>query len=75
MKKHSILGLSTRTIIRWRHQSGAQNRRKGPLTAPADKLSEQEQEQLSKIGSHMLILSCNFDRENQGRRNWGDFTA
>jgi hypothetical protein len=39
MKKHSILGLSARTILRWRQQSGAQNRRKGPLTAPADKLS------------------------------------
>ena len=41
-----IIGLSARTIIRWRQQGGGQDQRKGPLTAPANKLSEQERQQI-----------------------------
>ena len=41
-----IMGLSTRTIIRWRQQGGGQDQRKGPLTVPANKLSEQERQQI-----------------------------
>ena len=42
----AIVGLSARTIIRWRQQDGGQDLRKGPLTAPANKLSEPERQQI-----------------------------
>ncbi len=45
-KAAAIMGLSARTIIRWRHQDGGQDHRKGPSTAPANKLSEQERQQI-----------------------------
>ena len=45
-KAADIMGLSARTIIRWRHQGGGQDQRKGPLTTPANKLSEQERQQI-----------------------------
>jgi transposase InsO family protein len=41
-----IIGLSARTIIRWRQRGGGQDQRKGPLKAPANKLSEQERQQI-----------------------------
>lgn len=50
-KTAAIMGLSARTIIRWRQQSGGQDRRKGPLTAPANKLSEQERAQIIDISN------------------------
>jgi hypothetical protein len=34
-KGAATMGLSARTIIRWRHQSGGQDQRKGPSTAPS----------------------------------------
>ncbi len=40
------LGLSVRTIERWRGQSGGDDGRKGPLTAPANKLSEADRQQV-----------------------------
>ena len=45
-KAAAIMGLSARTIIRWRQQGGGQDQRKGPSTAPANKLSEQERQQI-----------------------------
>jgi len=45
-KAADIMGLSTRTIIRWRQQGGGQDQRKGPLTTPANKLSNQERQQI-----------------------------
>jgi len=47
----AILGLSARTIIRWRQQDGGQDQRKGPSTAPANKLSEQERQQILDISN------------------------
>ena len=45
-KAADIVGLSARTIIRWRKQGGGQDQRKGPLTAPANKLSDHERQQI-----------------------------
>lgn len=45
-KAAGIVGLSARTIMRWRQQGGGQDQRKGPLTAPANKLSEKERQQI-----------------------------
>jgi len=45
-----ILGLSTRTIIRWR-RDGTEDRRKGPKTKPANKLSEQERKQILDLSN------------------------
>ena len=42
----AIMGLSARTIIRWRPQAGGQDQRKGPLTTPANKLSNTERQQI-----------------------------
>ncbi len=40
------MGLSARTIIRWRQRHGGQDQRKGLSIAPANKLSEQERQQI-----------------------------
>jgi putative transposase len=45
-KAAGIVGLSARTIIRWRKLGGGQDQRKGPLTAPANKLSDHERQQI-----------------------------
>ena len=45
-KAADIMGLSARTIIRWRQLGGGQDQRKGPLTAPANKLSNHERQQI-----------------------------
>jgi transposase InsO family protein len=45
-KAAGIVGLSARTIIRWRQQGGGKDQRKGPLTTPANKLSNHERQQI-----------------------------
>ncbi len=50
-KAAAIMGLSARTIIRWRHQDAGQDHRTGPSTAPANKLSEQERQQILAISN------------------------
>lgn len=46
-----ILGLSVRTIIRWRSVNGGIDQRKGPRTTPSNKLSEQEREKLLTVAN------------------------
>jgi transposase InsO family protein len=43
-KAAAIVGLSPRTIIRWRQQNGGCDQRQGPCTGPANKLSDQERQ-------------------------------
>jgi len=50
-KAATVMGLSVRTVIRWRQQGGGQDQRKGPSTAPANKLSEQEKQQILDISN------------------------
>ena len=50
-KAAPVTGLSARTIIRWRQQGVGQDQRKGPSTAPANKLSEQERQQILAISN------------------------
>ena len=50
-KAAAIMGLSARTIIRWRQQGVGQDQRNGPLTAPANKLSKQERQQILDISN------------------------
>ncbi len=50
-KSAATMGLSARTIIRWRHQGGGQDQRKGPSTAPANKLSDPERQQIFDISN------------------------
>ncbi len=38
----ACIGLSARTIIRWRRQNAGQDQRKGPYAVPANKLCEAE---------------------------------
>jgi putative transposase len=45
-KASEIVGLSARTVIRWRGQGGGQDQRKGPLAAPANKFSQQDRQQI-----------------------------
>ena len=47
----AIVGISSRTIIRWRRQNGGCDQRNGPAAAPANKLSEQEKEQILDISN------------------------
>ena len=50
-KAAATMGISARTIIRWRQKDSGQDQRKGPLTAPANKLSEQERQQILDISN------------------------
>ena len=50
-KAADIMGLSARTIIRWRQQDGGEDQRKGPSRAPANKLSEPERQQILEIAN------------------------
>ena len=45
-KAADIMGLSARTVIRWRQLGGGQDQRKGPLTTPANKLSNNERQKI-----------------------------
>jgi len=53
-KAAAIMGLSARTIIRWRQQEGGQDQRKGPLTEPENKISEKEKKQIINIANSAL---------------------
>jgi len=50
-KAAAIIGLSGRTINRWRQQGGGQDQRKGPSAAPVNKLNEQERQQVLNISN------------------------
>ena len=50
-KAAAIIGISARTIIRWRNQRGGQDQRKGPSAVPANKLSEKERQQVLDISN------------------------
>jgi transposase InsO family protein len=47
----TIVGLSARTIIRWRQQGDGRDQRKGPAAAPANALSEQEKQRILQISN------------------------
>lgn len=44
-----VIGLSTRTLERWRAEGGGEDRRHGPLSPPANKLSEHERQCVLEI--------------------------
>jgi putative transposase len=46
-----ILGLSARTIIRWRRNHECMDKRKGLQKAPDNKLSSQERQRVLKIAN------------------------
>ena len=50
-KAADTIGISARTIIRWRWQDGGVDRRKGPKTGPANKLSKQECEHILEVAN------------------------
>jgi putative transposase len=47
----AILGLSARTVMRWRLQNGGCDQRHGPATAPANKLTEHERQQVLDVAN------------------------
>lgn len=50
-KAAGIIGLSARTVIRWRRSDVNDDQRKGPAAAPANKLSEAERLQIIDIAN------------------------
>ena len=50
-KAAEIIGLSARTIIRWRRSDTCADQRKGPMQAPNNKLSEQERQQILEVAN------------------------
>ena len=46
-----MLGLTCRTIQRWRNQNGGYDRRNGPKTAPANKLTATERQQVLAVAN------------------------
>ena len=47
----AIVGLSARTVIRWRQNGGGEDQRTGPITTPANKLSETERQQIINVAN------------------------
>ena len=50
-KVAEIVGLSTRTVIRWRKSDVGCDRRNGPRQSPANKLTEDEREQILRVAN------------------------
>lgn len=50
-KAAAVIGISARTLIRWRQQGGGQDQRQGPSDPPANKLSEQERQQVLAVAN------------------------
>ena len=50
-KAAAIVGLSARSVIRWRQSDAKADQRKGPTTAPANKLNEQERMKIVEIAN------------------------
>lgn len=50
-KAAAIIGLSARTLIRWRGQGGGEDQRNGPLAPPGNKLSEKERQKVLDIST------------------------
>lgn len=50
-KAAEVLGLSARTLMRWRKSGADEDQRKGPAAGPANKLSEHEREQIVRIAN------------------------
>jgi transposase InsO family protein len=46
-----VIGLSARTLMRWRESDACEDQRKGPGQAPANKLSEDEREQILRVAN------------------------
>ena len=46
-----IMGLSARTVMRWRKQSGGKDQRNGPHRSPPNKLSEQERQKVLNVAN------------------------
>lgn len=46
-----MLGLSARTVQRWQHAGGGEDRRYGPKRAPANKLSDAEKRQILAVAN------------------------
>lgn len=44
-----VIGVSSRTVQRWRNQGGGEDRRRGPKREPANKLSAKEREKVLKV--------------------------
>ena len=50
-KAAALIGLSARTLIRWRGRGGGEDRRNGPSAPPANKLSEKERQKVLEISN------------------------
>jgi len=46
-----VIGISVRTLMRWQKSDTCEDRRRGPDQAPANKLSEDEREQILRIAN------------------------
>lgn len=44
-----VLGLAPRTLQRWREGAGGEDRRRGPIQAPANKLSDEERAKIMQL--------------------------
>jgi len=51
VKACEVLGLDPRTVQRWRAQHTGHDRRRGPRTAPANKLSEAERVRVLRVAN------------------------
>lgn len=47
----AIIGITGRTILRWRRKKGGCDQRNGPNTAPANKLNEQEKQKILDVAN------------------------
>ncbi len=54
-KAAATMGLSARTIIRWRQQDGGRDQRNGPLAAPANKLSDEQRQKILDMSNSVAF--------------------
>jgi len=50
-KAAALIGLSARTLIRWRGQGGGEDQRNGPSAPPGNKLSEKERQKVLEVSN------------------------
>ena len=63
-----VLGLSARTIIRWRKQQGGVDHRRGPHKPPPHRLSEAEREQILDTANSKAFRDLPSSRSCRGLR-------
>ena len=70
-----LLGLSARSVIRWRKDPGGEDRRNGPQEPPAHRLSEAEREEVIEIANSEEFRDCSPNQIVPKLADRGEYVA